>query len=101
MPDFAGRRRRLWANAEREGVDGLLVTNPINVTYLTGFSGDSSYLAVTATHAVLISDGRFTEQIAEECPGLEALIRPPTQLMPDVTAEVLSRLGVRSAGFES
>src|SRR6202035_4618747 len=46
-------------------------------------------------------DGRFTEQIAEECAGLEAHIRPPTQLMPDMTASVLEGLGVRSVGFES
>jgi Xaa-Pro aminopeptidase len=101
MPDFHSRRERLWQAVQSEGLDGLLVTNPVNVTYLTGFSGDSSYLALSGSRTILVSDGRFTEQIAEECPGLDAHIRPPTQLMPQTTAEVLQGLGVRNVGFES
>jgi Xaa-Pro aminopeptidase len=101
MPDFHSRRERLRLAVQREGLDGLLVSNPVNVTYLTGFSGDSGYLAMSGTRTILVSDGRFTEQIAEECPGLEAHIRPPTQLMPQTAAEVLQGLGVRGVGFES
>jgi Xaa-Pro aminopeptidase len=101
MPDFLSRRERLWSAAQREGVNGLLVTNPVNVTYLTGFSGDASYLALTGTRTVLISDGRFSEQIAEECPGLEVTIRPPTQTMPEATGAVLQGLGAGSVGYES
>jgi Xaa-Pro aminopeptidase len=101
MPDFLGRRERLWQAVEREQLGGMLVTNPVNVGYLTGFSGESSYLALSRSRAILISDGRFTEQIAEECPGLEAHIRPPTQVIPEVAASVLAGLGVHSVGFES
>ncbi len=101
MPSFVARRERLWQIARKEGVDGLLITNPVNVSYLTGFSGDSSYLALTASRALLLSDGRFSEQIAEECPDLEANIRPPTQVMPDFAAAILQGLGLRSVGFES
>ncbi len=101
MPNFVGRRQRLWQAVAAEQLDGMLVTNPVNVTYLTGFSGDSSYLALTANRAVLLSDGRFTVQIAEECPGLEAQIRPPTQTMPELTGATLQSLGVRAVGYES
>src|SRR5579864_5031397 len=101
MPDFHSRRSRLWQGVQRDGFDGMLVTNPVNVTYLTGFSGESSYLVLGPGHAVLVSDGRFTEQIAEECPGLDACIRPPTQLMPEAAGAVLQRLGVRQVAFES
>ena len=101
MPDFVGRRQRLWHTVQRDGLDGLLVTNPVNVSYLTGFSGESSYLALSAARALLISDGRFPEQIAEECPGLEAHIRPPTQAMAEVTGAILQGLGVHAVGYES
>jgi Xaa-Pro aminopeptidase len=84
-----------------EGVDLLLLTNPVNVTYLTGFSGDSSYLVLSRDRALLVSDGRFTAQIAEECPGLEAHIRPPTKPVTEAAAEVLGKFGGRSVGFES
>src|SRR5262249_46945675 len=49
----------------------------------------------------LVSDQRFTEQIAEECPGLDAHVRPPTQTLYQATAEVLGKLGAQSVGFES
>ena len=57
------------AGLREEGLDALLISNPVNVTYLTGFSGDSSYLVLGANRSLLVSDARFTTQIAEECPG--------------------------------
>ena len=78
--DYPGRRQqRLARLLTREGVDAFLISNPVNVTYLTGFSGESSYLVLGCKQTLLVSDARFTEQIAEECPGLPAHIRPPAQ----------------------
>jgi Xaa-Pro aminopeptidase len=99
--DPSARRERLLRLLHDEGSDALLVSSPVNVTYLTGFSGDSSVLVLTRQRAVLVSDSRYTEQIAEECPVLEASIRPPTQKLPEAVAAVLRQLGVRSVGFES
>ncbi len=95
------RRQHLQQSLIAEQLDLLLVTNPFNVTYLTGFSGESSYLAVGRDRTILISDGRFVQQMADECPGLETHFRPTSQTLPQVTAEVLSKLGIRSVGFES
>jgi Xaa-Pro aminopeptidase len=97
----AQRRQQLARCLADEGLDALLVSSPVNVTYLTGFSGESSYLILTRERPVLVSDARFTEQIAGECPGLEAHIRPPTQTLHQAVAEVLGGLGCRAVGFES
>jgi Xaa-Pro aminopeptidase len=97
----AQRREQLARLLPAEGLDGLMIGSPVNVTYLTGFSGDSSVLVLTKERAVLVSDPRYTEQIAEECPGLEAHIRPPAQKLPAAITGVLGRLGCRSVGFES
>jgi Xaa-Pro aminopeptidase len=100
--DYPARRREQVARVlPEEGLDALLVSSPVNVTYLTGFSGDSSVLALARDRNVLVSDRRFTEQLAEECPGLETHIRPPSQKLPEAVAEVLTRLGFRSVGFET
>src|SRR5438105_5681544 len=101
MSIFALRRERLWQAAAAEGLDAVLVTSPINVTYLTGFSGEASYLIVTKAKTLLVSDGRFTGQLAEECPGLDTFIRGPGQLLHDATIEQLKLLSPRSIGFES
>jgi Xaa-Pro aminopeptidase len=101
MTPYADRRRRLIGTLQAEQVDAFLISNPINVTYLTGFGGDTSCLVLSGRHELLVSDGRFTEQIAEECPGLATYIRPSGQPLPAAVAEVLSKLGFRSVGFES
>jgi Xaa-Pro aminopeptidase len=97
----ASRRERLAACLQDESLDVLLLSHPVNVSYLTGFSGDSSFLVLGRQRTILVSDGRFTEQIAEECPGLETFIRPSNQNIYKAAAEVLNGLGVRSVGFES
>lgn len=100
--DYAAQRRdKLGQAINAAGVDLLAVSNPINVTYLSGFSGDSSWLLLTPTRAVLVSDGRYEAQIAEECPGLETIIRKPDRTILQAVADVLSNLGLSSIGLEA
>lgn len=99
--DHGTRRQRIQSLLQAESLDALLVTNPVNVTYLTGFTGDSSYLIVLPARAILVSDGRFVMQLAEECPGLEMHIRPPSRSITDTAGEVLGKLGLRSVELES
>ncbi len=77
MARYAKRRRRLFSAVRKQGADAMLVTDFANVTYLTGFTGDDSYLLLREKDSVLLSDPRYTIQINEECPGLSAAIRKP------------------------
>src|SRR5262249_41879241 len=95
------RRRRIMEGLGGDGPDALLVKSPVNVSYLTGFSGDSSTLLLSRDHALLISDARFTEQIADECPGLDAAIRPPTKAPLGFLSETIKEFGAKSLGIES
>ncbi len=100
--DYPARRREMLSPfLAEEGVDAFLLSDPVNVTYLTGFSGDSSTLILSRRRAILVSDGRFTEQIGQECPGLETHIRPSKQNIVAASAEVLSKKGLKCVGFES
>ena len=52
-------------------MDCLLVTQPANWYYLTGFTGEAGVLIVAARgRATLITDGRFTTQAKDEAPGI-------------------------------
>jgi Xaa-Pro aminopeptidase len=95
------RREQLARALAEEGLDALAITNPVNVSYLTGFSGDSSVLVLSRVRTLLVSDPRYTGQIAEECPGLATHIRPAAQKLPEAVAGVLTGLGCRGVGFES
>lgn len=69
------RREKLIKVMRDENLDGYLVVDPVNVSYLTGFQGEDSYLWLGDGCACLLSDTRFEEQIKEECPDIEAAIR--------------------------
>jgi Xaa-Pro aminopeptidase len=96
MSDFAKRRKQLTRLIANESAQALLVTNFNNVTYLTGFTGDDSYLLVTRDDCWMISDPRYEEQIGEECPGLKAHIRQPGELTVDVTVNEIKKAKLNS-----
>jgi Xaa-Pro aminopeptidase len=98
---FAARRARLLEQLQRESLGAVLVTHPINVSYLTGFSGDASCLLVTPKRSLIVSDGRFTDQLTDECPDLETVIRPPVQPLGSAAAATINKLGLTTVGFES
>lgn len=94
------RRQTLVQNLKKVGAEGFLVTNPVNVTYLTNFTGDSSFYFGSAKHSVVISDTRFEEQIQEECAGLDAHIRNHNKTTYEAAAEVMNKAGVKSVAVE-
>lgn len=95
------RRERLGSVVAEAGLDALVVSGTANVTYLTGFTGDSSWLIASPRRAVLVSDGRYTQQIAEECPGLDVHIRDTQHTIQQTAAETVDRLGLRNVGIEA
>jgi Xaa-Pro aminopeptidase len=95
------RRDRLLRQLKSTGADALLVTSPVNVRYLTGFTGEDSFLVVGRGLTVLVSDTRFETQISEECPGLDAHIRPRTKTIAEAVGEVVSRSKLKKLAFES
>ncbi|MCA9234510.1 MAG: aminopeptidase P family protein [Planctomycetales bacterium] len=99
--NHAGRRDKLRKQLKREGLDALLVTNFLNVTYLTGFTGDDSYLLVTPTDAIIISDLRYDTQLHDECPDVELCIRGPGTKMLDFVVKTVEKAGARRMGFEA
>jgi Xaa-Pro aminopeptidase len=100
--DYLKHRRAELARALKGGqLDALLVSDPLNVAYLSGFTGGDSFLVLTARRAILVSDHRYAGQIEDECPDLETLLRPHNQTTYQAVAEALSGLKVRSVGVES
>jgi Xaa-Pro aminopeptidase len=100
MSQFAARRDKLRKLFRKQGLDALLVTNFVNVTYLTGFTGDDSYLLVLEKGEVVISDPRYTTQLEEECPGMEASIRAPGVGMVERIAQIAQQAKVSKLGIE-
>ncbi len=99
--DFQKRRKRL--RKLLKGPEALLVTNETNVRYLTGFTGDSTYLLVAAgsdTDDLLISDPRYEEQLEQECPDVAVAIRKPSDKLVAFTADCIRKRGIGTLAFE-
>ena len=92
--------RRAVRKADADA-DALLVTNFTNVTYLTGFTGDDSYLLLRRDGELVLSDPRYTTQLGEECPGVDASIRRPGKTMIEGLVKVLKSAKIRRLAIEA
>ncbi|SOJ54771.1 Aminopeptidase YpdF [Mycobacterium simulans] len=78
----------------------MLVTELINVRYLSGFSGSSGALLVFADdrEAILATDGRYRTQAAQQAPDLEVAIE---RAVGSYLTGRAAQDGVRRLGYES
>jgi len=102
---YQRRVERLAQALSAQSLDALLVTNPENRRYLTGFTGrDSGWdsagtLLVAGDVVTLITDGRYTEQAEHECPSVR-IVKREGELAP-LAAKVIREAGVTRVGFEA
>lgn len=51
---------------KKEGLVGMIITDPYNMRHISGFRGGEGALYISATQQVLITDSRYTEQAEKE-----------------------------------
>jgi len=98
---FDQRRGKVRRILKRQQLDGLLVTHFPNVTYLTGFTGDDSYLVLHRQGQTLVTDSRYTTQLEDECPGLDLYVRRSSESMDKAVAKVVRRAKLGKLGIEA
>jgi Xaa-Pro aminopeptidase len=67
------RVQALREKLAQKNLNGLLVTQPQNIRYLSGFTSPDASLIITADKALIATDFRYFEQVAEQCPDYELL----------------------------
>ncbi|MDR0610878.1 MAG: Xaa-Pro peptidase family protein [Planctomycetaceae bacterium] len=85
------RRGQIRRYAIKQQFDAVLISNPINVRYLTGFTGGDSYLIIGRSDDLLLSDTRFTIQVEEECLGLDAYFRSASEPLTQAVGRTLGK----------
>lgn len=93
------RLTKLRAKLEEKGHDALLVSQPENRRYLSGFTGSAGYLVVSREQAVLLTDFRYTEQAALQAPAFE--VRQVRYDFSTWLPELVQDLRVRSLAFDA
>lgn len=77
------------------GADALIVTEPANVRWLTGFTGSHGWVVLTPDQLVLVTDGRYTEQARAQLAEAGA---EGTVIEARTRAELRERVGTLTAG---
>ncbi|MCM3710916.1 M24 family metallopeptidase [Sporosarcina luteola] len=83
---------------KENGLDALLVTNPYNRRYITGFTGSAGVAIVSADDAVFITDFRYTEQAAEQMQGFR-IVKHEKTIIEEVSNQA-KEMKLKTLGFE-
>jgi Xaa-Pro aminopeptidase len=93
------RAERLIAALDGAGLDLMLVSNLVNVRYLTGFTGSNGLALIGPNTRVFLTDFRYTEQAEQEVyPEFERVT-----VAQNLTADAVEQLpdGSLRVGYES
>jgi Xaa-Pro aminopeptidase len=88
------RTDRLVELLEARDLESLLVTDLVNVRYLTGFTGSNGACVVTRDERLFFTDFRYVEQARAQVPDYERI-----EAGRDMLGDVAGRLGGRT-GFD-
>jgi Xaa-Pro aminopeptidase len=91
------RLERLRAELKRADVRTFLVSDPVNVAYLTGFRSSNAALLVSADGALVLTDGRYIDE-ARALRGLAPV--ESVRDIPSFLGEELARLAEPPVAFE-
>ena len=92
----ASRLTRLRQSLVEKEIDGILVSQSQNRSYLSGFDGSAGYLLITLQNTVLATDFRYVEQARRQAPDYQIfqITSNTADWFPRLVAEQkLNRLG--------
>jgi Xaa-Pro aminopeptidase len=90
------RADRLVALLEERSLDSLLVSDLVNVRYLTGFTGTNGACVVTRSERFFLTDSRYTELARSQVSDFEVLT-VGQELIGDVATRLVGRAGFDDA----
>ena len=84
-------------------LDALLLTDSVNLGYVSGFTGSTAQVVITPSEALFITDARYTLRAQAECAGFEVIQTPAgSGGYGDALKSVLeARPGIKQLGFEA
>jgi len=92
---FEERAEKLAGLVAERGDDALLVTDLVNVRYLTGFTGTSGLAIVGPRARIFLTDFRYVERAAEEVPDYDR-----RRGQADMLASAADLIGELGAGLQ-
>lgn len=89
---------KLREQMQKRELDSLLVTNPYNLRFITGFTGTAGLALITPNDAWFITDFRYTEQAGEQVKEFK-VVQAQKGLIDEV-ARIAKEAAVEQLAFE-
>jgi Xaa-Pro aminopeptidase len=101
--DVARRSARLRERFDDARCEALVVTNMVNIRYLTGFTGSAAVLVVAPDELVLVTDGRYRDQAGDQLAAAGVAARVEMAQTVAARQEILAAAvtGIRRLGLEA
>ncbi|WP_408954663.1 M24 family metallopeptidase [Natroniella sp. ANB-PHB2] len=93
------RIEKLRVKLKKEKIDALLVNDPANRRYLSGFTGTAGSLLITQQDAMLVTDFRYTEQAEVEAADYEIIEFNDSKL--EMLSQLINEQQIEILGFEA
>ncbi|SRR5579884_1309797 len=100
MFDIPARIRRVRSELEHKHLDALVVSQPENRRYLSGFTGSAGFLIISQRETFLLSDFRYMTQGPQQAPEYE-FIKIERGFPKEGLKPILERVTGRRIGFEA
>ncbi|HHT9110156.1 MAG TPA: M24 family metallopeptidase [Candidatus Brocadiaceae bacterium] len=84
---------------KEDNVDGVLITNEVNIRYVTAFTGSESILLITPWYDYLFTDFRYVEQAQRDIPWIK-IVERKVSLIKTICAK-LKRIRMKKLYVES
>jgi len=97
--NLKSRLQKLHQKLAEKEIEAILISQPENRYYLSGFDGSSGYLLITPQNTVLATDFRYIEQAKRQAVDYE--IFPISGDIADWFPGLVADLNLRKLGFES
>ena len=93
---------QLLAYMQKEHLDGMFISRPVNVKYVSHYTGEDSWLFITEQEKFFLTDPRYTEQVSYECPDYTILNwRDTYGSIGKALAYAAGKVGAKTIGYEA
>ncbi|MFZ3580441.1 M24 family metallopeptidase [Virgibacillus sp. DJP39] len=93
-----GKIEKLRAALSSNELDAIIVTNPYNRRYITGFTGTAGVAIISKNDTLFLTDFRYTEQANEQATEF-TIVEHKKSIVEEISNQ-LDKLDVSRVGFE-
>ncbi|MBN2897793.1 MAG: aminopeptidase P family protein [Clostridia bacterium] len=95
------RAEQLLGLLKEQELDSLFLNNVQNIRYISGYTGEDSYILISPKGKWFITDYRYSEQAEEECKGFKVICRNRQEVsLGQCVNQILKENGLVKMGFE-